>query len=195
MKYTKLVFEGSSDTLRAFLAGWSAGRDMQPDELRRRVLWPDDWDIKDDGALKDIVDAITHRSDFTVLLAEDIVDPVLKALEPWQRRLAVELETRRDVRAAYFEFEFEIFARDQAADVRSIFESLPDGVDVSDDYQPAERSDPGAAGTEMYAPAHEYEFRGKGTIGGDLRGVLEVRERAKRHERIKTTHVELRLEP
>lgn len=194
-KYTKLNVEGSSGAMRAFLAGWSSGRGMQRDDFHRRVLWPDDWDIKGEGALQGIVGAVLPGGGFAVLLDDEIVDPVVDALEPWQKRLGLSVKSRQPIRAAHFEFEFEIFSRDEAGEVRRIFEVLPDGVDVSPDYQPEEHTDLGASGAEMYAPAHDYEFRGKGTIGGELRGVLAVHERARQHERIKTRDVELQLEP
>jgi len=193
-QYTKVVFEGSTAAMRAFLAGWSQGKGMASDDLRRRVLWPDNWSIKTESILKGIVGAIKPGREVAVLLSDEIVDEVITALEPWAEKLELELRGRHRVHAAFFQFEFKIFARDQAAVVRNIFESLPDGVTVSTDYKPEERSDPSATGSEMYAPAHDYECRGKGTIAGNVRGVLEVHLRAHRHERIKTSDVELRLE-
>jgi len=157
-------------------------------------LWPDDWDIKTESILRGIVGVIKPGGAVVVLLDNDIVDEIVTALEPWAQRLELHLRGRQRVHAASFGFEFKIFARDQVADVRSIFESLPSGVTVSADYQPEERYDPSATGSELYAPAHDYECRAKGTIGGNVRGVLEVHERAHRHERIKTSDVELRLE-
>jgi hypothetical protein len=194
-KYTKLNVEGSSSAMRAFLVGWCAGRGMQCDDLRRRVLWPEEWNIRTEGTFQGIVDAILPGGVFAVLLDDDIVDPIVVALEPWEKRLELGVKSRQHIRAAYFKFEFEIFSRDEARAVRAIFESVPDGVNVSSDYQPEERSDLSASGAEMYAPVHDYEFRGKGTIGGELRGVLEVHERTRRHERIKTSEVGLQLEP
>ncbi len=192
--YTMLTLQGSSDAMRAFLAGWSAGRGMKRDDLRRRVLWPKDWRIQAESTMRGVVEALTRQSDFEVLLASEWVDEVVTALGPWSRRLDLQLLGQVPIRAAYFDFEFEIFARDQAADVRSIFEALPEGVNVSSDYNPVETSDMSASGAEMYAPAHDYKFQGKGTVGGDLRGVLEVHERARRHERIRTSDVKLRFE-
>lgn len=191
--FTKLVVEGSSDAMRAFLAGWSAGRDMKRDDLRRRVLWPDDWGIKIDSTIKEILDTILPRGGFTVLLADEVVATIASALEPWEERLGLRVRSRHPVRGARFEFKFEIFARDQARDARKIFESVPEGVEVAD-YEIEEHTDPKAKGSEMYAPAHEYVCRARGAVEGALRGVLEVHERARRHERIKTTDVELQLE-
>ena len=75
--------------------------------------------------------------------------------------------------------------------MRQIFENPPQGVHISDDYQPEEHSDASAAGTELYAPVHDYSFSGSGTVSGDLRGVLQISERARQHERIKRQSVRL----
>jgi hypothetical protein len=45
------------------------------------------------------------------------------------------------------------------------------------DYEPKEIVDPGAKGVEVYTPAHEYEFKGKGHIRGEVPGVLDMHKR------------------
>ena len=192
--FEKLLFDVSEDTLRGFAAGWGAGQGWSREEMARRMVWPDEWNIHIDSMLHDIVEALTSGRECAVLMRTDTVDRFLEALQPWERRLAVTLESRQAIRSASQEFSYKFYSRDESAVVRSIFETLPEGVEVSDDYQPRERTDSTAHGSEMYAPTHDYEFWANGTVSGDLRGVLQVSERCHQHERIKRKPVELQID-
>lgn len=191
--YEKLEFEARPDVVRSFLAGWAAGRGLSREETAHLIVWPDEWHIHVDSRIQGIVDAIIPEKDCVVLVQSDKIAELLQAVEPWERRLSLSISSRQPIDSASFKFSFEFFARDEARVVRQIFENLPTGVSISDDYQPTEHSDAAAAGPELYAPAHDYSFSGAGTLSGDLRGVLQVSERARQHERIKRQAVQLHL--
>lgn len=191
--WEKLEFNAHADTLRGFTAGWGSGLGWSREEMAKRVVWPHDWNIQVDSALEEFVETFVPGKDCTVLVRADIADPLLQALAPWEHRLSIELKTRTPIESASFSFAFKFYSRQEANTVRQIFENLPQGVRISDDYQPSERSDSKATGAELYAPAHDYEFSGSGTIRGDLRGVLQVSERAGQHERVQRKPVQLQL--
>jgi hypothetical protein len=194
-EYVKLVFEGEPDVARGFILGWACGQSFSLRELDRNVLVPGRWDIRVESTLDSLVEAIRPGAAAVLIVETATADRVLEALPPVQGRLPLHLRARAAIRAAYFEFKYEIFDRKEAASVRAIFESLPDGADLSDDYSPEERSDPSASGAEMYAPVHAYVCRAKGTVGGNLWSVLQVHERCKQYERIQIGKVRLDLEP
>ncbi|MFQ5600453.1 MAG: hypothetical protein ACE5G2_07860 [Candidatus Krumholzibacteriia bacterium] len=191
--FEKLVVEASGELTRGLVVGWCTAKGLSPEKIGRRILWPDDWDIRVGSTLEGIVEALRPGDVTFLLVRDDTVDELVAAMQVWETLCDLRLRSRHRVLGAYFDFKYEIFSRDEAAEVRSIFESVPDGVNLSDDYAPEERSDLGAAGTEMYAPAHAYVCRAEGTVGGRLRGVLTVRERARQHERIQIRDVRLRL--
>ena len=192
--YVKLVFAARERTLRGFAAGWGTGQGWSSEEIARRMIWPDDWHVEGESKLHDIIEALTPGQDCVLLMRIDTVDSFLEALQQWEARLAVTLESRETILSASMDFSFKFYSRDEANLVRSIFQTLPEGVQISQDYDPQEHSDAAAKGNEMYAPAHDYEFSGSGTVHGNLRGVLQVSERAHQHERIKRKPVQLQLE-
>jgi hypothetical protein len=191
--YEKLELEGRYDVVRGFAAGWAAGRGWSREEMAHRIIWPAEWHIQVDSRMQELVDVISPESDCVVLVRNDTIPDFLEALSPWERRLSLTLKSRRQIDSASFRFSFEFFSRDEANVVRQMFENLPEGVSMSDDYQPIERSDSTAHGAELYAPVHEYSFSGHGTVSGDLRGVLHISERAHQHERVKRKSVQLQL--
>lgn len=193
--WQKLEFNAHEDTLRGFVAGWSMGQGWSREETAQRILWPRDWNIQVDSALEELVETFMHGKDCTLLARDDSADALLQALTPWESRLRVQRKARTPIASASFAFSFKIFSRDEARQVGQIFENLPEGVTLSADYAPRERSDASAAGAEMYAPVHDYEFSGSGTVSGDLRGVLQVSERAHQHERIQRKPVQLQPAP
>lgn len=191
--YEKLEFEARPDVVHGFTAGWAAGRGWTREEMAQRIVWPEEWHIQIDTRVQELVDVIMHETDCVVLVRSDSIAELLKAVEPWGRRLRMQLRSRQPIDSASFKFSFEFFSREEASIVRQIFENLPADVSISDDYQPVEHSDAAASGTELYAPTHDYSFSGNGTVSGDLRGVLQISERARQHERIKRQQVRLQL--
>ena len=145
--YVQLVFAVRERTLRGFAAGWGTGQGWSREEIARRMIWPDDWHVEGESMLHDIVEALTPGQDSVLLMRTDIVDSFLKALQPWESRLAVSLESRQTILSASMEFSFKFYSRDEANLVRSIFETLPEGVQISPDYDPQEHGD--AACAEM----------------------------------------------
>jgi len=191
--YEKLEFEARPEVVRSFSAGWAAGRGWTREEMAQRIIWPEEWHVQIDSKMQEIVGAITHEVECIILVRSDTIADLLKAVEPWERRLSMTLRSRQLIESASFKFSFKFYSREEAEQVRQLFENLPAGVQMSDDYQPVERADASASGPELYAPAHDYSFSGSGTLSGDLRGVLQISERARQHERIKRQAVRLQL--
>ena len=192
LEYDKLVLESPAQRVRGFALGWGAARGLEPQEVGRRVVWPEEWDIRVGKALDGLIEAVRPGPVCCVLVETELASELLAAMQPWPDELR--LRSRQRVRGAAFDFRYEVFARDEAAAIRSIFTQLPDGVQVSPDFAPEEHSDPSAAGVEAYAPAHAFDSRAHGTVSGALRCVLEVRTRCQQHERIRTGPVQLELD-
>jgi len=192
LEYDKLVLESPPDLVRGFALGWSAASGLDPEEVGRRVLWPEEWDIRVSAGHGGLRQAVHPRAASCVVVEAELASLLLTAMQPWSDRL--HLRSRERVRSAAFEFRYELFDREQAALVRRIFAEPPEGIEVSPDYAPTEHSDPQAAGVEAYAPVHAYVCRAHGTVSGPVRGVLEVHTRCRQHERIQTTPILLRLD-
>lgn len=187
--YEALEIAGSKEYLRGFVRGWAAAAGIQPTDLARRVLWAEDWDVRLGGRgwlsfLQGPVQGLLVRA--------DSVDPLLAAIE--SHGTGLELHFRRHVDSARFEFDFEIFGRKEADEVRALFRSCAPAVTLVD-YHIEERSDPEAAGLELHGMLHDYVFRGSGTATGGPGAVLALHERTRRHERIRARDITLELAP
>jgi hypothetical protein len=188
--FSKLTIEADPALVRGFVRGWCTARGMTPEETELRVLWPQDWDVRVASVLEGIGEALKPGDVCYVLVDDDLVTPLVQALQPWSESMRV--RSQRCIQGASFDFQYEIFERDEAEEVRRIFASLPQGVQVSGTYaHEVHRGD----GEGMRARAHAYAARGKGTLSGPLREVLEVHERCRQHERIRIHAVNLHLEP
>ena len=188
--YLKVTLEADGDFCRGFVRGWLTARGLSPTEQERLVLWPQEWDVRVSSFLGDIAEAL-RPGDVTVLLVAATIAPaLLDAIVPWPE--SMRLRTAHAIDGASFAFHYEIFDRDEAAAVQAIFTLLPDGARLSDDYRPET-----TAHTDehrgMYAPAHRYVCRARGTLHGALRAVLEVHERCRQHERVQVEEVVLHL--
>ncbi len=120
---------------------------------------------------------IKHRGELQHIICPEgdrakLRDAVKKAAPRFEFEILEESKIER----GYFHFEFETPSRKVADALKKILAKLPAGVDAMD-YEPEEIVDPGARGAEVYSPAHEYIFRGKGVIEGDVGGVIATRMR------------------
>ena len=128
---------------------------------------------------------------YHMLVPADLVPTVDEAVHEGKNRgLEMEVLDRRLLSGARFTFSFETFSRDYGAKLRAFFESLPQGV-LIDDLELNETVRPGAKGVEAYAPAHDYQLEGKGTVHGDLRGVLSLHKSARNEELINQGDLEV----
>jgi hypothetical protein len=192
--YEEFVVTGTPDQARAFLAGWAAGQGLGLGEQDERVLLAKDRRIRSEGHLESLVETLRPGHVTHLVVREDAAEPLGRALAAGGRAAGVELRSRRRVRSASFEFEYEIFTKEEGALVRTVFEGLPEGVTLSEDYRPRESIDPKAAGVELYAPAHAYTLAARGTAHGPLEGILELHRSAARHERIRAKDIVIELE-
>ena len=180
--FVEVVLKGPRRRARGFVEGYLAGRG-----IREPVL-----DAEEEGfereTLRERLIGVLHPSTrvMHLLVPAPAVQAVREAAQASEARgiPAVVLETREIARAS-LEFSFAAFSREHGRRLLSLLDGLPEGVRILRDRPFEERIDPGALGIEAYAPAHEYEIRGEGTIEGDLEGVLAVRRRLREEDAIR----------
>lgn len=93
---------------------------------------------------------------------------------------------------ASFEFNFEAYAKKYGDEIKKIFKSLPKSVKLVD-YTPKEEVHKDAKGTELYSPDHEYSFKGKGKLVGDIETIIEYNKKFDEHPLIDVTAITLQL--
>lgn len=94
------------------------------------------------------------------------------------------------VRTARIPFHYQAFARRYGVEIQALLKGLPAGL-VIEGGEPVETIDPEAKGIEAYSPAHDYEIRGEGSIGGRVDLVIEARRRLVVHPLIHAGPLEI----
>jgi len=169
-EWHELWLEGTERAVRAFVAGFTAGRGVAGGPILGADHALDPESLGD--RLKELFGTGSHH----VLLApEPLADALVAALEARGGEVGLRVERRRAVASASFPFRVEVFSRPLAQENRAaLVESLPPRVAV-EELAESEEEHPEAHGPEPFAPLHEYVYRASGRITGVLPDVLEFR--------------------
>jgi hypothetical protein len=128
---------------------------------------------------------------------ELVVDgPMNQQLKRLAKRITeatgLKLTASRRIRSAGFDFRFEAFARRYGDDILKLLHDLPQGARL-EGFGTKERISPDAVGIEAYAPAHDYELRGRGRVVGRIDAVIEARRRLQRQPLLQLEPIQLDL--
>jgi len=170
-RYHEMVIEGPRGRLHGFIEGYLGGRGID-----KPVIDAEREGINCQPFLERISDLLHPTSEVLHLLVPEDVAPVLrKALEKEAPPdLHAVIKAERVIVGARFAFSFAIYSREHAARVKERFTQLPEGVRLTPDTHFEEKEHPASSGVEVYAPVHDFSFTGKGTVTGDVEGVLEL---------------------
>lgn len=102
------------------------------------------------------------------------------------------IKSVKKIESASFEFNFEAYAKKYGDEIKKILKSLPKSVKLVD-YAPKEEMHKDAKGTELYAPDHEYSFKGRGRLVGDIETIIEYNKKFDEHPLIDVTAITLQL--
>ena len=169
--FHEFVIEGPRGWTVGFLQGYVRGRLPQGVAIDAES---EGCDVSSAG--EKIRELVLRRSEIAhILVRDDTLDIFREAIEvaaETGRDLHLQLE--RAIDSASFEFSFESFSRDGAQRIQGYMKPIPEGVQLSADSRVEQFVDPDAIGAEMYAPAHDFVFRGKGTLLGDVEQVIRL---------------------
>ena len=187
--FHEFVIEGPRGWTVGFVQGYVRGRLPQGVAIDAEA---EGCDVSSAG--EKIRELISRRSEIAhVLVRDDTLETFREAIEVAAssgRDLHVRLE--RPIDSASFEFSFETFSRDGARRIQGYLRPMPDGVQLSADSHVEQFVDPEAAGAEVYAPTHDFVFRGKGSLLGDVEQVLRLHRRFDEDEWIDAGALRLR---
>ena len=180
-----IVVEGPDALLRAFTAGFLAGRG----EVREAVLHGPDVGLEA-GSLGERLHALLHGGRHEVLLVEARLGAALaSALGDQAGDLGIRVTDHTGIASASFAFSAETPAREAASRIKAALRHVPAGVALTDDER--EEIDPDAAGLELYAPVHAYIFRASGRITGTFDGVLMMQRQLRALDFVTVERLEL----
>lgn len=163
--YHEIVVRGDDRDLVPYLTGFAAGCEITG------IFFAHEAGVR----LQGLRERIKHHGEVLhVICASEHVARLRKAIESAPRHYKFEIKDEAKIERAYAHFEFETPSRKVANDIKQVLSALPAGVALLD-YEPEEIINPAATGAEVYSPAHEYVFRGKGVVEGDVAGVIATR--------------------
>lgn len=182
VKHYDFVIKGDEDKLCAYLNGYLRGKGV-----KSGYIFTSDHPFKS-HLLREL---IHYHGEVVHLVCRSSLRPIIRAAinqSPPEHQW--EIVDSRPVKKTTFEFRFNTANRQAAGAIKRILGRHPAGVRLVE-YEPKETFTPDAKGSEGYAPLHEYTFRGKGTIVGDVEGVLKVYDKLEANEFIHSDAIEI----
>src|SRR5687768_15620965 len=152
MRWYELIIDGPEDALETLPADAIRGSELRlaSESFTDRVL--------------EFLHARTHH---VVFASEDHAREIERDLR---------VESLREVMEGRFGFKAEAYNPEIGAKIHDALNSnLPDGIMCVDLEK--EQRHPEAKGVEMFAPAHDYIYKSRGTILGTPPGILEMNRR------------------
>ncbi|RQW83951.1 MAG: hypothetical protein EHM79_14895 [Geobacter sp.] len=190
-KFTEVVFEGHYDTVRGFIEGLQDGMGTE-----YKFFFSSEAEIEAETFSELIKEWVFLGHKLQHVVMEDAL--LTKIQDVLSRKGVNDLLNSNSIKStlcvkeASFDFKFEAFARKYADEIKGLLSNLPQGVSLHH-YKPEEKIDPDAEGVELYAPAHDYIFEGKGTIIGPIEQVFPFRKLLVDHPLIKAEKIYLEL--
>jgi hypothetical protein len=163
-----IIVDGPDDAVRAFVAGFLAGRGVGRDA----VMYGNDLPLVH-GSLRERLRAhLPGGRHEALLLAEAHLAPILASALRSADDLGLRVAAHMRLDRAWFTFAAETPSREAAARVHALISHPAPGVMLVDEER--EEIDPEGHGVDLYAPVHEYTFRARGRITGALDGVVAI---------------------
>jgi len=169
--------EGAVDEILAALPGEGA----------RRVLRGRDLDLAPGAFPEHLLARLGARTHHLLLAAETEARALAAALAA--RGLPV--ERLREVTGGSFPFEVVAYSEAVRDDLRARLVAAAAPPLALSGFVESEERDPEAAGVELFAPAHDYTYRARGTISGPCPGLLDLYLRAREHDFVHPGRLEL----
>jgi len=170
--YYELVIKGNGKLLRGFIRGYQIAKN-----IKTGLILCNDYPINTHH-LKHV---LTFRGGHVHLVCKARIRQNFLAAIEKAADLEFEILADNEIHEASFQFEFETFNKEVASGIKRVLRRLPAGLEF-DSYTPEETLDPDAKGVEIYSPVHDYIFKGKGKIRGDLQKLCTFHTKLAGHE-------------
>jgi hypothetical protein len=157
-----VVVEGQELNLRAFVAGFTGERGVDP----ASVVFGDDVGL-DAGSIGEWLLELVGQGHHVVLAPEALGAALAAAIRQIGEDVGLRVERAYDIESASFEVRVETFSHEVSTAVCTALDTLPAGVRV-DDRQEHEESTGEPHRVELYAPVHEYSYRVSRRVTGPL---------------------------
>jgi hypothetical protein len=188
-KYSEVGFEGSYNIILGMLEGFLLGKG---------VNW--EWySSKDSGIetetfteiIKEWVSLKTRLHH--IVIEEDFHNALQSSLQERSDLRHLKLKytkSARLIKSCSFKFTANAFAKKYGEEIKAIITAPPAGVTI-ENYTPVEETDQSAKGVELYAPVHDYTYRGEGTASGEAGAIVSFRKVLNDHPLVQVSSIKL----
>lgn len=188
-RYYEVVFEGSFNIICGMLEGFLLGKDVNWEwysskdaEIETETFTEI---IKEWASLKTRLHHIVLEEDFHNALQSSLKDRSdLKHIKLKYTKSA------RLIKSCSFKFTANAFAKKYGEEIKALIASPPEGVSI-EGYKPVEEFDSSAKGVELYAPVHDYTYKGEGTASGDTGAIVSFRNVLNDHPLVNVSNIKL----
>ncbi len=190
-KFYEAVFEGKYETICGIMEGFLLGKDKAWEWFPSK-----NFDIETETFTEAFLEWASLKSKLHhIIIEKDFINTLTESLKKHpEMKYAGEsyIKSVREIESATFEFKSKSYAKKYGDEIQSILKELPASVKISDLSEEL-KEDKDAEGIELYAPAHDYEYRSHGKVTGNINDIIEFRKILNTHPLIEVTDIKLHL--
>ncbi len=128
-----------------------------------------------------------------IILEEDFHNVLQKELKERGDLKHLKLKytkSAREIKSCSFKFTANAYAKKYGEEIKSIIASPAAGVKI-EGFNPVEEQDSEAKGMELYAPVHDYTFKGEGLATGEVGSIIAFRKTLDDHPLVQVSSITL----
>ena len=168
--FTEIMIKGEPELIKGFVIGFLEGRGDHGD-----TFVEEECRLEEDSPLSMILHVFSgHPNLVPVIAAAETCEPICRALRNRKKEIHAEVVSIREIAGAFFDFKYKTFSVDLGKSLLDFFSSLPPGVQVKEGYKHEEKVAPEGKGVEAYAPLHDYELKGSGSVQGEVKEIYRL---------------------
>ncbi len=164
-----VVIEGKEKQTRAFIEGLIVGADAYGS-----IWFIDDLDVERETIFDWIKDMVLPDTAFSIMVEEQLFSLIERGIKDEALTFKAKILASKTVKNASFKFSLECFSKEHGKKIKKLLEERPDGVFVTEETKFTTKISPDAKGMELYAPVHDFEYKGAGVIYGKPRDVVRI---------------------
>jgi len=185
--YCEVIVDGSFDLIRGFVLGFLEGKGLSGE-----AIFENEHHIQNENTFGQLLRFIGVKEEYIHCIVGCGFHNLLRqAVQNRGLQNEIKLISVRDIRDAYFEFNYRAYNRKLGEKFKVLFGSLPAGLRIEKGRGPEEQVHPDAKGIEAYAPLHEYELKGSGEIHGPVKEIIDFYGMLEHEEMIELGHIKL----
>ena len=188
MKLYEILVTGEDAFVHGLLQGFALGR-----EKNEKVYWCSDYDIITMHHTQSIASKLGLGKKYSNFVVEaSMLQAVTDALESFEEDLDFSVEKVNEVTGLEFDMEIEIFSEKHGKLAQQVIANRDPDITLQD-FSGEEMYRKDAEGAELYAPEHEYIYKGEGQVKGPFSTVLSFYYRLKDIPQVKLSKMRIRI--